>query len=143
MLRKIKYIVILGLMFLASIFFDFSIVQGTSMEPTIKANDIIIIQEYFNLSRNDIIVAEVNDKQYLKRIVGLPGDQIKIDEYNDLYVNNVLYPTNCDQNCPEKQFYTLAQEEYFVIGDNSMISLDSRLYGPVTTAQIEGKVLFT
>lgn len=90
-------------------------------------------------------LAETSYFLVIKRIVGLPGDRIKIEnqllfvngeleERADLAVGSPIYT----RDYPEK---TLGENEYFVMGDNRAVSDDSHLYGPVKGNWIYGKVV--
>ncbi|MFV0288617.1 MAG: signal peptidase I, partial [Mycoplasmatales bacterium] len=91
-----------------------------------------------------------NKELHIKRIVGVPGDKIEIKKEPD-YDENVVV-TNVYVNgekevsstmIPQIQAasYTLAENEYFVIGDNYNNSLDSRIHGPVKKEDIFGKII--
>lgn len=148
-----------------SVFFRLGEIDGASMEPTysdgnkvliakhplqIKQGDIVIFtytqaneefyQEY--LFSNDLYItsspASVNDK-HVKRVIGLPGDEVVIKD-NVVSVNGEVYPTS-ESEIIEDQSYTLAEDEYFVVGDNTGNSFDSRLHGPVKAEDLYGKLI--
>ncbi|MED5244042.1 signal peptidase I [Priestia sp. LL-8] len=138
------------------------VVNGKSMMPTLKNDEHIILNEVGknkenNIKRFDIIVFHATkEKDYIKRVIGLPGDHI---EYrNDtLYVNGKKYEEPyLDQYKKEKVTGPLTEdfklEEYtgsktvpegqlFVMGDNRMYSLDSRFpkVGTISVDKIVGK----
>lgn len=113
------------------------------MYPTLKDKQIVLIKKYnLNLSNNDIIVVKKNNRIIIKRLVGLPNDTIKIDQY--VYVNgskndNII--TNQKGNI-EKEIL-LKQGEYFALGDNRENSIDSRFneIGIIHEDEIIGKVI--
>lgn len=130
-------------------------VTGHSMEPRFQVGDQVLVNRIcYKLGkphRFDVAVFhDENEEQqlYMKRIVGLPGEQVLIQNGN-IYINDVLLETNgiIDQiNLPgsAEHTITLAEDEYFVIGDNSGSSEDSRFsnIGNVKSSSMIGKVWF-
>lgn len=133
-------------------------VSGDSMYPTLKDSELAIMDALHtkssHIQRFDIIVVDSQylDKYIVKRVIGLPGEKI---EYKDdqLYINDQYYPENfldqdyIDQIKKEKgiQSFTedfivqLNDDEIFVLGDNRINSLDSRVLGPVAYQDIIAK----
>lgn len=124
------------------------------MEPSFYDHEYLIIDEisyrFAHPDRGDIVVFHYpNDpKQYfIKRIIGLPGETVEIAGgaikiYNDTSPNGV----NIDEPYLDQVYtattrtVTLKSDEYFVLGDNRVASLDSRYFGPVKRDLIVGKV---
>lgn len=115
-------------------------VNGTSMVPTLEHGNFMILKKYAknDLNRFDIVVIKNGKEKIIKRIIGLPKEDI---EYKD----NVLY---IDGNALEKEFglgYTsdfvdyCSNDEYFVLGDNREDSIDSRKLGCIKKEDILGK----
>lgn len=114
------------------------------MLPTLKNGQIIFIKKYnLNLKYGDIIVIKKNDKIIIKRLIGLPNENIEIinnyfyingKKYKDLYIEN--------QGDINSKIY-LNSKEYFVLGDNSQNSIDSRFneIGIIYENEIQGKVI--
>lgn len=140
-------------------FFAPILVDGVSMMPTLHDHDRMIVNKIsYKISepkRFDIIVFKATvDKDYIKRIIGLPGDTI---EYKDdvLYVNGKRYeepyldaykkqvkdgPLTYDFKLGENTGQTtVPQGQIFVMGDNRRLSKDSRLIGTVAIDQVIGK----
>jgi signal peptidase I len=129
-------------------------VKGASMEPSFYDHEYLIIDEisyrFGHPERGDIIVFRYpNDpKQYfIKRVIGLPGETVEvaggvIKIYNDQAPNGmVLDETYLDQEyTATTRTVTLKVDEYFLLGDNRMQSLDSRYFGPVKREFVVGKV---
>lgn len=128
-------------------------VVGSSMENTLHDGDNLMIDKIsyrlHDPERFDIIVFPPKmdeDTLYIKRVIGLPGEKIRIDEYGIIYINEVILPENYGREViqnPGVAFntITLADDEYFVLGDNRNNSADSRLenVGMVTRKEIVGK----
>lgn len=132
-------------------------VKGASMEPNFHDHEYLIINEIGyrveDPSRGDIVVFRYpkDPSQYfIKRIIGLPGEKIKIKDnkvyiYNDKYPNGVALNEEVylseDTQTPYfgKSEFVLGDNEFFVMGDNREASLDSRKFGPVPRRLIIGK----
>jgi signal peptidase I len=131
------------------------IVEGSSMEPNFHDREYIVIDKasyrFREPHRGEVIVFHPpNDpsQNYIKRIIGLPGDTVEIKE-EDVYINNkkvdepYLGESNHATNDGhQKAPITLAAGEYFVLGDNRQHSSDSREWGILDKASIEGRTWF-
>jgi signal peptidase I len=133
-------------------------VKGHSMEPTFHDGEYIftdkISYKIGQPARGDVVVfrspknAEVD---YIKRIVGLPGEKVKISGgkvyVNDQRLDESIYLASSVYTGPQN-FLTEGREiivptgKYFVMGDNRPGSSDSRDFGPVTPSEFIGKVFF-
>ena len=113
------------------------------MEPTLYDNQMIFVKKYnLELTYNDIVVVKKKDNLIIKRIVGLPGDEIKIDHYlyrNGEQVDNLYMKENGDIF-----EVSLKEGEYFLLGDNRDESIDSRFreIGVIYRNEIIGKKIF-
>lgn len=131
------------------------IVDGVSMAPTLQDRDRMIVNKMGEPERFDIIVFQATeDKDYIKRVIGLPGDHI---EYrNDtLYINGEAYeepylekqkqqltdgPLTYDFTLEEVTGEaTVPEGELFVLGDNRRFSKDSRTIGTISMDQVIGE----
>ena len=95
------------------------------------------------LKYNDIVVINKDKKTIIKRIVGLPNDKIRIDDY--LIVNDEQFDDKLINNKGKiTEELILKSDEYFVLGDNIENSIDSRFeeIGIIKEKEIKGKVLF-
>ena len=121
-------------------------VSGSSMYPTYKDGEYVSVNRFAKIQREDVILLYpdtiiIGDK-YIKRVVGIPGDKLIIID-GILYVNgikNERYPIIKEPGILKNEI-TLADNEYFVIGDNVNYSNDSRNIGVIKRNHIIGKVL--
>ena len=138
-------------------------VYGSSMEPTLHSGDAVFVEMISvytgNFSRGDIVTIDAkgmegysHEENLIKRIVGLPGETIKIEDGN-VYINGVLLDESAylpegtktyvgaEGQARGYQEVTLGPDEYYCMGDNRGGSNDSRRMGPFKKKQIEAKVL--
>ena len=124
------------------------IVVGDSMVPTLKDNQILLLNKIdyrFNeIERYDIVVIKVGKSEIIKRVIGLPGENIE-------YRNNTLY-IDGHEEISEFNFDTedfnlqgicskcdkIPQDKYLVLGDNRLVSSDSRIIGLIDKEDILG-----
>lgn len=122
-------------------------VKGYSMLETLDSQEIMLVTKFDYLlgepERFDVVVCRYPNRteRFVKRIVGLPGDEISITD-GVLTVNGAAYPEDYLTYRPN---YTLSPRvipagEYFVLGDNRSNSNDSHVIGTLTRAQIIGHV---
>lgn len=124
-------------------------IPSVSMVPTLQVSDKLIVKKVYkpeNLSRGDIITFrcdEYGDKILIKRLIGIPGDTVKI-ENGTVYINGTKldepYVKNNDDFEGE---YVIPEGKYFVLGDNRSNSDDSRYWHNsfVDKEGIDGKLL--
>ena len=131
-------------------------VSGEYMSPTLKSGDTILINKLsyklHKIRRNDVIVVKQTGSEHsyftLERVIGLPGERVQIKE-GQVYINDKPLKEKLEFPLIENggmaaEAVTLDKNEYFVLGDYSDTSEDSRFanIGNVTSDQIEGKVWF-
>lgn len=132
-------------------------VKGASMEPTFQSGDYIITSKitykFKKVERGDVVVFNSPKNpniEYIKRIIGLPGDKIEIRN-NEVYVNDSILPetyisakTNVwDTGFIKEGKPIIVPENYvFVMGDNRPRSSDSREFGPIPISSIVGVVIY-
>jgi signal peptidase I len=127
-------------------------VEGTSMLPVLEDQDRLFINKFAyhfeDIHRGDVVVflyPHDHTKSYIKRVIALPGDTLRID-HGTVSVNGVALKESYvpfryedDRSQPEM---TIPSDEYFVMGDHRSISSDSRDFGPVARPLIYGKAAF-
>ncbi len=120
----------------------FIIVNGNSMAPTLNDGDKILYKKTDSFKRFDIIVFKNDSNTLIKRIYGLPGETIIINN-GKIYINSTeLIDDNYAYNYTDgDNNITLGDNQYFVLGDNREISLDSRHFGPIEKNSIKGIVI--
>ena len=126
-------------------------VDGRSMMNTLHDGDNLIVEKlsyrFSDPKRFDIIVFPPTGKKeyYIKRIIGLPGETVQIDENGNIYINGELleenYGAETIQNPGRAAKPITLGDEYFVMGDNRNNSKDSRSeeVGNVKRSQIIGR----
>ena len=149
---------LMAVMLLTAFFFKHSVVDGDSMMNTLNHGEHLVISDlFYTPERGDIIVFEDYstdlDKAVVKRVIGLPGETVKI-VMNDnggfnVYINGELLDE--DYAYYDNKFHhysagewTMGENEVFVMGDNRYNSKDSRDagVGPISVDSILGKVIF-
>lgn len=154
-LDMVKYVVaIIIILFVLTFIVSATQVVGNSMYPTLNDGELLVVNKFkyrfFDIKREDIISLKYADTKYLiKRVIGLPGDEMKIVD-NKLYINGKLYQEKylpkdinyADFNLNELGVTKVPQDMYFVLGDNRAKSLDSRDIGFVKKEDIIGKISF-
>ena len=127
-------------------------VEGTSMLPVLEDQDRLFINKFAyrfeEIHRGDVVVflyPQDHSKSYIKRVIALPGDELRID-HGTVSVNGVALTENYvpvryedDRSQPEMM---IPKGEFFVMGDHRSISSDSRDFGPVPRPLIYGKAAF-
>jgi signal peptidase I len=140
---------IIALLINKFIFFLILVPTG-SMDPTIKPGDRVLVFRIYNkdnLKRGDIVVfySDELEKPLVKRLIGLPNDEIEIKSDGSVYINNERieepYVIN-DANGITKKF-NVPSGKYFFLGDNRANSYDSRYWDDpyISQGKIEGKAV--
>lgn len=129
-------------------------VRGASMEPNFYDNEYLIVDEityrFTDPERGDVIVVKVPEKKsdfLIKRIIGMPGETIEIKDgeiiiFNDKNPNGFVLTENYLKEGLTTLGYkkeVIGEEEYYIMGDNRHVSLDSRSFGPLEGDNIVGR----
>ncbi|MCI9190586.1 MAG: signal peptidase I [Lachnospiraceae bacterium] len=130
-------------------------VDGSSMEPMLSNGDNLIVDKityrFRDPQRYDIIVFPFKYQEntyYIKRIIGLPGETVQIDEQGNIYIDGEVLPENYGREIIRPDTVGIAtnpivlgEEEYFVMGDNRNNSTDSRteIVGNIKREDIIGR----
>ena len=134
---------------IATLAFPVLQISGSSMEPTLNDEEIVVLLKTTNMKRGELCCFSYQNKLLIKRVIGLPGDKINIDENGNVYVNDSAisepYVTDralgeCDITFP----CYVTDNHYFVLGDHRSTSIDSRssVIGLVSEDYIVGKIFF-
>jgi len=131
-------------------------VRGQSMEPNFYERDYLIIDEisyrFREPKRGEVVVFKSplgNGDYYLKRVIGLPNERVKIED-NEIVIYNDQFPQGKvveevyldGEDTSGATMTSLGQNEYFVLGDNRDASYDSRRFGPINAKVITGRAWF-
>lgn len=127
-------------------------VEGTSMMPSLDDQERIFVNKFVyhieNIQRGDIVVFHYPrdpSKSFIKRVIGLSGDQIRI-EAGQVFVNGVAlnedYVPSAYIDSRTYKAVVVPTGSYFVLGDHRSLSNDSRDFGPVAANFIYGKAVF-
>jgi signal peptidase I len=129
-------------------------VEGTSMMPSLTNQERIFINKFVyklgsgKIDRGDTVVflfPEDKSKSYIKRVIGIPGDRIRIDE-GQVFVNGGRleepYVPDDYRDHMSKEERVVPEDSYFVMGDHRNSSNDSRAWGYVPKGLIYGKAVF-
>jgi len=124
--------------------------SGMSMRPTLDVGDRLFILRFPRTrARGDLVVygyPRDQTRSFLHRIVGLPGERLRIDSAGRVYINGFPLPepyVEPENNASPREIaeVVIPQDLYFVIGDNRDLSNDSRFFGPIPGRLIRGKVV--
>ena len=127
-------------------------VEGTSMLPRLEDRDRLFINKFVyhisSIERGDVVVFHYPrdpQKSYIKRVIALPGDRLRID-HGRVFLNGkpLREPYVPAEYWDNRSFaeMTIPADSYFMMGDHRSISSDSRDFGPVERSLIYGKAVF-
>jgi signal peptidase I len=156
-IKTILFVVVISLLIRHFVVTPYT-VKGESMMPTIQDGNYLLVSKIGDIKRFDKITfhAPDSDEDYIKRVIGLPGDKIEMKNdilyingkaYNEPYLkeykknlsaNQVLTPDFTLKELTNKT--TIPQGYLFVLGDNRSISKDSRSFGLISIKSVTGKV---
>jgi len=127
-------------------------VEGTSMLPRLEDQDRLFINKFVYhfsaIERSDVVVFHYPrdpEKSYIKRVIALPGDRLRIDHgtvwLNGQQLSEPYLPEEYRDDVSYSEI-VVPEDTYFMMGDHRCISSDSRTFGPVDRALIYGKAVF-
>jgi signal peptidase I len=130
------------------------IVSGSSMDPTFETRDYIIVDQlsyrFHDPERLDVIILRYpNDPSqfFIKRVIGLPGETVSITQGEVSIITSTsdetitLSEPYIVHEKADTSTTVLGENEFFVMGDNRLASLDSRIWGPLDRDFIVGRAL--
>lgn len=153
-IAKIVIIALLIVIPIRTFLFQPFFVRGESMSPAFENGDYLIIDQLSyrirDPERGEVIVFKHPPSQrYIKRIIGLPGETVEIEDGKIIIHKQGESYTLDESNYIPLDIFTigeapisLAENEYFVLGDNRLFSADSRRWGPLVREDIIGRVFF-
>ena len=153
MSKKIKslFIIIAEAVVLICIAYVFAFpyrIDGSSMESSYYTGDKVLISHISvwmdNVKRGDAVVCTLGDTTVIKRVIAVPGDELLITG-GKVYLNGTLLEEpyiGTDEYTSGDISLTLGSDEYFVMGDNRSVSLDSRQEGCISRSDIKGIIWF-
>ncbi|WP_414043628.1 signal peptidase I [Macrococcus sp. EM39E] len=143
---------VLFIVILRSFFISNYIIDGHSMEPNFNDGDRVLVNQFIDIviepKKNDVYFFKLNDNELMvKRIIATPGDYIKVSN-KTVYINGKkthYHDASMQQLLDNrmKQYRTVPNNCYLVLGDNIDNSLDSRTFGCINRNQMIGKIIFT
>lgn len=133
------------------------IVNGQSMEPNFSDGNYLLVDEisyrFSDPARGDVVIFKYPKDPsvyYIKRIIGLPGERVEVDDSrvkiynkenpNGFYLQESYLPAGLKNSWSGHVSLALKDNQYFVMGDNRFNSLDSRYWGPLDRQEIIGLV---
>ncbi|WP_430733282.1 signal peptidase I [Candidatus Enterococcus courvalinii] len=131
-------------------------VEGNSMENTLSQGNMTVMEKFTEIKRFDVVVFQLADGTiYIKRVIGLPGETISYQndtlQVNGKKIKEPFLNKNIQSDHETAPYTTdftlqgltgeakLAEDNYFVMGDNRRISKDSRSFGTISREDILGK----
>ncbi|MGL4737364.1 MAG: signal peptidase I [Cellulosilyticaceae bacterium] len=151
-------VILLIVLLLNQFFVTNTVVPSASMEPTIMTGDRTLVSPipyyYKDPARGDIAIFKEGEELMVKRVIGLPGETIMIEDGgvyidgNKLDESAYLDPSvetlyeEMPYEVKEVLPYTIPEDYYFMMGDNRMYSMDSRYFGAISREAIRAQGSF-
>lgn len=119
-------------------------VNGSSMYPNLQDGNIGITSRMFSqqdIERFDIVVINVDGKNIIKRVIGLPGENVQYID-NKLYIDDEYIEESFIDTITDNYYVHVPEGQYCCLGDNRQHSSDTRYYGTFKLEQIVAKDIF-
>ena len=124
-------------------------IYGSAMKPTVAENEIVVALKTKNPQKGDVVAFYYNSRILVRRIIGMPGDLVSVDEFGNVEVNNkrIIEPYLSTRNADTADVHfpvRVPDDSWFVMGDNRLESVDSRhtVIGCVSQEEMIGKLFF-
>ena len=144
-------VIIIVVILLRSFIVTPAIVNGNSMLPNLKNNNIVLLNKLDyklnDIKRFDVVVIKYNNEKLIKRVIGLPGEHVEYKK-NNLYVDGIFISENfkhddtADFRLELLGYLKIPGDKYFVVGDNRNNSADSRMIGLIDREDILGSTSY-
>lgn len=146
-LALVLILAVVGVTFVRNHIGTYAVVDGVSMIPTFRPLDIVCARTaHAQTERGDVvIITDDRGDRVMKRIIGLPGETVTLyggcvyinnQRLSEPYLARHTYTFKSDIHNERPMEWRLAENEYFVMGDNRLYSHDSRNFGPVARPAI-------
>lgn len=152
LIRLLVALVLVTVLFVNLFTQVFSVVQyyGDGMAPSLQDRQILLVRKTEQVDRGDIIAFYFNNKVLVRRVIAEGGNSLEIEKNGSVIVDGIKSEESyveapalgqCNIDFP----YTVPHEEYFVMGDNRPVAMDSRLaeIGTIPKNRIIGKIIFS
>ena len=149
--RFFSSILVIGavLVLVSSIWLPVYQITGESMEPTLEQGQVVVALRTQQINPGDIVAMYFENQILMKRIIGISGDQIQLNEHGLISVNGISieerYFTKPGEGLPDLTYPSdVPDGQYFVMGNNREKSTDSGMFqfGCIPEEKIIGKVIF-
>ena len=137
-----------GILLLAMFAMPVFRITGNTMNPTLDEGNIVLSIRTGNLKEGDLAAIRYSDKILVRRVIGLPGDRIEMDESGTVRVNGKVLAEDYVSNPTDGQTdltypFVVPEGQYFMMGDNRNVSIDSRnsAIGCIPEDMIAGKLM--
>lgn len=151
-LRSTIYVLLISAacaVLVATIFLPILQLYGTSMEPTLSENEIVIAFKTTDFEQGELVAFYVGNKLLVKRFIAGPGQWVDIDDEGNVYVDGEMIDEPYIEEkaigaCNIELPYQVPENKYFVMGDKRETSVDSRntAIGCIDDDEIVGRVIF-
>lgn len=119
-------------------------ISGNSMMPHYTDGDRVLVTTWGAVDVGDAVIARFAGETLIKRIVAGPGDVVELRDgqllRNGSVVEDVVPAEFRDGSCTRQR--QLTDEEFYILGDNRRVSVDSRTFGPLQRDDIVGRVIY-